>query len=109
MKATTLFFPSCAVAALLTCPAAYSQASAKALYDAKCLVCHGATGLADSNVAKLMKVKPVTDASVYTMPEDEMIREVREGAGKMEPYKGTLTAAQIRALVDYFQTFTKRQ
>jgi mono/diheme cytochrome c family protein len=108
VKKSLLFFSACMGVAFLFATAAYSQSSAKSLYDAKCQVCHGATGLANSGIGLRMKVKPVTDPSVYNMSDAEMVREVREGAGKMEPYKGTLTDAQIRALVDYFKTFIKK-
>ena len=107
LKTTILFFLACTITASLIGAPAYSQSSQESVYDAKCLVCHGATGLANSGIGKLEKVKPVTDPSVYNMPEAEMIREVREGAGKMEAYKGSLSDAQIKALVDYFRTFIK--
>ena len=105
MKATSLVFGVSVVAVSLVGTAAFPQSPLKPLYEAKCMACHGATGLANSGIGKLMKVKPVTDPSVCNMPEAEMIREVREGAGKMEPYKGSLSGAEIKALVDYFKTF----
>ena len=108
VKTTILSFLACTITASLISAPVFSQSSVKSLYDAKCLVCHGATGLANSGVGKLMKVKPISDPSVYNMPEGEMIREVRDGAGKMEPYKGSLSEAQIKALVDYFKAFIKK-
>ena len=109
VRTTSLVFGVCVVAVSLIGTAAFPQSSVKPLYDAKCLACHGATGLANSGIGKMMKVKPVTDPSVYNMPEAEMIREVREGAGKMEPYKDSLSDAQIKALVDYFRTFITKK
>jgi mono/diheme cytochrome c family protein len=109
VKTTSLIFGACVVAVFLIGTAAYPQSPVKSLYDAKCLACHGPTGLANSGVGKLMKVKPVTDPSVYNMPEAEMIREVREGAGKMQSYKGSLSDAEIKALVDYFKTFITKK
>ncbi len=41
------------------------------------------------------------------MSEAEMIVAVRSGMGKMQPYKNTLTDAQIKAPVDYLQTLVK--
>jgi len=32
---------------------------------------------------------------------------VRDGAGKMQAYKGDLTDAQIKGAVEYFRTFMK--
>jgi mono/diheme cytochrome c family protein len=108
VKTTILSILACALTASLLGAPAFSQSSVKSLYEAKCQTCHGATGLANSSIGKMMKVKPVTDPSVYNMPDAEMIREVREGAGKMEPYKDSLSDAQIKALVDYFKTFIKK-
>lgn len=96
-----------AMAAFLVGAVGFAQSSGKAIYQAKCLECHGTTGLANSGVGKLMKVKPVTNPEVKGMPLAEMIREVREGAGKMQAYKGSLSEAQIKAAVEYFRTFIK--
>ena len=81
--------------------------SGEATYKAKCQSCHGADGLASSGVGKIMKVKPATDPSVKKMSEAEMIAAVHNGMGKMQPYKNSLTDAQIKDAVDYFRTFVK--
>jgi mono/diheme cytochrome c family protein len=96
-----------AVAASFACAAAFAQSSGEALYKQKCLNCHGASGLANSGVGKIMKVKPITDAEVMKLSEPEMIQMVRVGAGKMQAYQGDLTEAQIKGTVDYFRTFMK--
>jgi len=96
-----------AVAASFACAAVVAQSSGEAVYKQKCLNCHGANGLANSGVGKIMKVKPVTDAEVMNLNEAEMIQKVRVGAGKMQAYKGDLTDAQIKGSVDYFRTFMK--
>jgi len=54
-----------------------------------------------------MKVKPVTDPEVLKLTEPQMIQMVRVGIGKMQPYKGDLTDAQIKGSVDYFRTFMR--
>ncbi len=107
MTTTIRSLAVCAVFAFLAGGAGLAQSSGKAIYTGKCQECHGATGLANSGVGKLMKVKPVTDPVVEGMPEVEMIREVREGAGRMQAYKGSLSEAQIKAAVDYFRTLIK--
>ena len=109
VKTTSMIFGVFVVAVSLIGTAAFAQSSVKSLYDAKCLACHGPTGLANSGIGKVMKVKPVTDPSVSNMAGAEMIREVREGAGKMQPYKGSLSDAEIKSLVDYFKTFIPKK
>jgi cytochrome c6 len=76
-------------------------------YKAKCQMCHGATGLADSGAGKAMKVKPITDPSVKKLTEAEMIAATKNGMGKMQPFKDKLTDAQVKDAVAYFRTFLK--
>jgi len=81
--------------------------SGQELYKSKCQMCHGAAGLADSGAGKAMKVKPATDPDVKKMNEEQMIEAVRNGMGKMQPFKGKLTDAEIKESVSYFRTFLK--
>jgi mono/diheme cytochrome c family protein len=99
----------CVLAALIFSARAvcFAQSSGEAIYKAKCLNCHGSTGLANSGIGKLMKVKPVTDPEVTKMTENEMIAAVKNGMGKMQAYKDSLTSTQIREVVSYFRTFIK--
>jgi mono/diheme cytochrome c family protein len=76
-------------------------------YKAKCQMCHGAAGLADSPAGKTMKVKPITDPSVKKLTEAEMITATKNGMGKMQPFKDKLTEAQVKDAVAYFRTFLK--
>ena len=81
--------------------------SGEATYKAKCQMCHGEKGLADSGAGKAMKVKPATDPDVKKLSEAQMIDAVHDGMGKMQAYKDKLTDAQIKEAVQYFRTFTK--
>jgi len=97
-----------ALAAICTMAGVVSFAqSGEATYKAKCQMCHGATGLADSGAGKAMKVKPVTDPDVKKMSEAEMITATQNGMGKMTAFKGKLSDAEIKGAVDYFRTFIK--
>lgn len=91
---------------LLTSIPAFAE-SGEAIYKAKCTLCHGAAGMADSPAGKAMKVKPATDPEVKKMSEAQMIAAVKNGMGKMKPYKDALTDAQIKDSVAYFRTFVK--
>ncbi len=82
--------------------------SGAAIYKAKCQSCHGATGMADTPVAKVMKVKPITDPSVTKMSEAEMIKATEDGMGKMQPFKGKISDAQIKEAVLYFRSHMKK-
>jgi mono/diheme cytochrome c family protein len=96
-----------AVFAVIICAACLAQSSGEAVYKQKCMGCHGEDGQANSGVGKVMRVKPVTDLEVKKLTEGEMIELVRNGMGKMQPYKGELSDAQLKASVDYFRKFIK--
>ena len=98
-----------ALAAVLSLAGAmsFAQSSGEATYKAKCQMCHGATGMADSGAGKAMKVKPVTDPDVKKLNEAEMIAATKNGMGKMQPFKDKLTDAQIKDAVAHFRSFLK--
>jgi mono/diheme cytochrome c family protein len=96
-----------AVFAVIICATCFAQSPGEAVYKQKCVACHGPDGVANSGVGKIMRVKPVSDPEVRKLTEAEMIELTRNGVGKMQPYKGELTDAQIKASVDYFRRFIK--
>ena len=96
-----------AVFAVIICAACFAQSSGETIYKQKCQTCHGTDGLANSGAGKVMRVKPITDPAVKKLSEAEMIELARNGAGKMQAYKGELTDAQIKASVDYLRGFIK--
>lgn len=106
MSKTAKFQAALAAAVLFAGVAGFGQSGA-ATYKAKCQGCHGVDGMASSGAGKIMKVKPATDPSVEKMSEAEMIAAVKNGMGKMQPYKNSLTDPQIKDAVDYFRTFVK--
>ena len=103
----TIRFQMALAAVVLTAGAVCFAQSGEATYKAKCQMCHGATGMADSGAGKAMKVKPATDPDVKKLTETQMIDAVTNGMGKMQPYKDKLTGDQIKEAVTYFRTFVK--
>jgi cytochrome c6 len=99
---------SSALAAIILLSGAVGFAqSGEATYKAKCQSCHGAQGVPNPGIAKAMGVKPVSDPSVKSMSEAEMIAITTNGKGKMPAYKGKLSDAEIKASVDYFRSLAK--
>jgi mono/diheme cytochrome c family protein len=91
---------------LLAGAVGFSQ-SGGAIYKAKCQSCHGAAGMADTPVGKALKVRPITDPAVRKSTEAQMMDATRNGMGKMQPFKGKVTDAQIKESVEYFRAFIK--
>ncbi|MDE3188222.1 MAG: cytochrome c [Acidobacteriota bacterium] len=81
----------------------FAQSSGEATYKAKCLMCHGAKGAADTPSAKMLKVLPLSSPEMKKLTEAEMIKATTDGKGKMPAFKGKLTDAQIKEAVVYFR------
>jgi mono/diheme cytochrome c family protein len=85
----------------------FAQSSGEAIYKARCQMCHGATGAADTAAGKMMNTKPVSDPEVKKLTLAEMLDIARNGKNKMQAFKDKLTDAEIREAVAYFRTLMK--
>jgi mono/diheme cytochrome c family protein len=81
----------------------FAQGAGEATYKAKCQSCHGATGTPSPALAKMMGVKPVSDPDIQKLTLDQAIASVTNGKGKMQPFKGKLTDAEIKDAVSYYR------
>jgi len=106
MSKINRFQMTLAVVVLMTGAVGFAQ-SGEATYKAKCQSCHGAAGVPNPGIAKMMGVKPATDPAVKSSTEAKMIAVTTNGDGKMPAFKGKLSDAEIKASVDYFRTFAK--
>jgi len=86
---------------------AFAQNGGADTYKAKCLMCHGATGLGDSPAGKALKAASFKDPAVVKASDAEMIGIVTKGKNKMPAYEGKLTDAQIKAAITYIRTLQK--
>ncbi|HET6412228.1 MAG TPA: cytochrome c [Anaeromyxobacter sp.] len=87
-----------AIAALLAIAAAAARADdAAALFQAKCKICHGPDGKGAPAGLK-MGVKDLTASKISTA---DAAKVIQDGKGKMTPFKGKLTDAEIQALAAY--------
>ena len=89
---------------LIGVSAGFAQAPGEAAYKAKCAMCHGATGQADTPAGKATKTLPVSDPEVKKHSAEEMTGFVANGKDKMQPFKGKLSDAEINDVVAYFRT-----
>jgi mono/diheme cytochrome c family protein len=91
-----------AMVVVLASSVGFAQSSGAATYKAKCQMCHGATGAADTPTAKMLKVKPVSDPDIAKLTADDMFAAVKNGKGKMKPVAG-LTDAQMKDAVAFYR------
>ena len=102
MKKLALSVVALAVIALASAPVAHAAADGKALYDAKCAMCHGKDGVA----------KPMAKGSANFndakwqagMTADKIVAVMESGRGKMLSYKGKLTPEEEKAIAGYVKT-----
>lgn len=100
-------FGAALAATMLMAGAVSFAQSGEATYKARCQSCHGSDGIPNPGIAKMMGVKPVSDLAVKSESEAQMIAATANGKGKMQPFKGKLTDAQIKDAVDYFRSLAK--
>jgi cytochrome c6 len=82
----------------------FAQSTGEEVYKAKCQMCHGANGEADTPTAKAMKVKPVSDPDIKKLTDEQMFDSTKNGKGKMPAYKDKLTDQQIKDSVTYYRS-----
>jgi len=88
--------------------AAGDPAAGKAVFDKTCKTCHGATGVANPNIAKMMKVdiKELGSAEIQSKTDAEFKTIITEGKGKMKAVK-TVTGKDIDNVIAYVRTLKK--
>jgi mono/diheme cytochrome c family protein len=92
-----------AVVVSLASAVGFAQSSGEATYKAKCAMCHGQTGAAETPTAKMLKVKPLSDPDIKKLTADQMFASVKNGKGKMQPFSSKLTDVQIKDAVAYYR------
>ena len=95
------------ITVLLVIPAtgsAQAKVDAPALYKARCLLCHGATGDAKAKNASFADGAWVRGSSVAEI--STVIRDGVKGTA-MLPFKSKLNDAEVEALAKYVRAFDK--
>jgi mono/diheme cytochrome c family protein len=81
--------------------------SAADIYKAKCAMCHGADGTANTPAGKAMKARDFHDADVIKATDGDLILAITNGKGKMQPYGKQFSAEQIKELGAYVRDIQK--
>lgn len=89
-----------------------TAASAQSVYEAKCALCHGATGKGDGWQTKLafwMKTPNLADARYMQTRSDDVLFQVMKAGGPtgMPAFRLEMTEPQMKELVTYIRNFTK--
>jgi mono/diheme cytochrome c family protein len=86
-----------ALLSLLIAPVALAAGPGET-FQAKCAACHGKDGKGQSDMAKKLGVK---DLTVTKLPAAEIEKVIANGKGKMTPWKGKLSDAEISGLAKF--------
>ncbi len=93
----------CFMAAFTVIPT-FAQNQGADTYKAKCAMCHGTDGLANTSTGKAMKVPPFDPK----LSNADFIAITKSGKGKMPAYADKLTSGQIEQVVAYIHTLLKK-
>jgi cytochrome c6 len=86
---------------------AASEAAGATVYKAQCAGCHGADGSGSTTIGKALKVQDLRKPQIQAMKDAELAASIEKGKGKMPPFKGKLSAAEIGQVVDYMRSIAK--
>ena len=88
--------------------AAGNAAAGKGIYDKTCKTCHGAAGVANPAIAKMMKtdIKDLGSAEIQAKSDADFKKIITEGKDKMKPVK-TVAGKDIDDVVAFVRTLKK--
>ena len=111
-RASALFNPLLFLFAVLMtvffCAIDGKAQDAASLYKAKCVMCHGADGKADTPAAKTTGARSFSSPDVQKESDAELTQITTKGKGKMPAYENKLTPPQITGLVSYVRELGKK-
>jgi mono/diheme cytochrome c family protein len=80
----------------------------RAVYEARCVRCHGADGAGRTRMAEIVEPPDLTDPAWQRRRGNaRMIASVADGLGQMPAFKKRLTRQEIAAAVAYVRTLRR--
>jgi mono/diheme cytochrome c family protein len=76
-------------------------------FGRNCSVCHGDDGAGTTGVGKSLNIASLRSGDVQKKSDIELVDAIANGRNNMPPFKGGLSQAQIKGLVEYIRTLGK--
>ena len=103
LAACALFFAGTAFAEGIV--SADPLPNGKTIFDAKCVMCHGADGKGKAAMAKMFKIEisalNLASEKTAAMKDDELLKAIKSGKGKMPAYAQKLKPEELKAVLEY--------
>jgi len=93
----------CLALTLLALPAMAGEEGAAA-FKAKCAMCHGGDGSADTPMGKKILASDLRAAVVQAKTDEELIAVITKGKNKMPKFEEKLDVELIKAVVAFVRT-----
>ena len=99
--------PSCTAQTKAT--AAQSKAAAgEAVYQARCVLCHGSDGHSQTTLGKQLGALDLHSPAVQKKTDAEMKNIILHGQKNMPPFDGQITSAEIDQVISRVREFGKK-
>ena len=104
LVAATILFVALQCATALAAPTTQGTRSA---FNHTCASCHGQNGV-PTPVGKTLNAPDLASKTVQNHTNGQLQEIISDGKGNMPPFKGSLSQAQINALVAYVRALPKQ-
>jgi cytochrome c6 len=101
-------FRMTAILALASAALCASAEDAASIYKTKCVMCHGATGDANTPAGKALKVPSFSSEEAVKQSDTALLEIAKNGKGKMPAWHDKLSEDQIKGLVAYIRNMQKK-
>ncbi len=97
------------VLALLICSSLVYAQDGKAVFSAKCAMCHGQDGAGKTIMGQKLGIKDLRAPEIQKQSDAELTQVILKGKGKMTAQESKLTKDQIAPLVAYIRELAKQK
>jgi mono/diheme cytochrome c family protein len=80
---------------------------AKDIFKARCAMCHGADGGAQTPIGRSQKIPDLRSAEAQKLTKEAIVKVITNGKAKMAPWKTKLSKDEIDEVAAFIKTLKK--